>query len=105
MIDVLVNRGYLERHGDPGDRRRVVLELTDPGREVVQAVQRGVEAVDRRLEERVPPEQVDAMRSALIALSTIKGEGITTGAGRRRSSRQLRPPSSVPKTCPVRLTQ
>ena len=90
VIDVLVNRGYLERHGDPGDRRRVVLELTDRGREVVQAVQRGVEAVDRRLEERVPPEQVDAMRSALIALSTIKSEGITTGAGRRRSARQLR---------------
>ena len=90
VIDVLVNRGYLERHGDPGDRRRVVLELTDRGREVVRAVQRGVEAVDRRLEERVPPEQVDAMRSALIALSTIKSEGITTGAGRRRSARQLR---------------
>ena len=90
VIDGLVNRGYLERHGDPGDRRRVALELTDRGREVVAAVARGVEAVDRQLEERVPPEQIEAMRSALIALTGIKGEGLSTGAGRRRRARQLR---------------
>src|SRR5208282_3459211 len=72
VIDVLVNRGYLERHGDPADRRRVVLELTDRGRDVVSAVLRGVEAVDRQLEERVPSEQIDAMRSALIALTGIR---------------------------------
>src|SRR5580693_8435350 len=29
VIDLLVNRGYLEREPDPGDRRRVRLELTD----------------------------------------------------------------------------
>ncbi len=90
VIDVLVTRGYLERHGDPGDRRRVVLELTDRGRDVVAAVLRGVEAVDRQLEERVPPEQIEAMRSALVALTGIKTEGISTGAGRRQPARQLR---------------
>ena len=90
VIDILVDRGYLERHPDPGDRRRVVLELTDQGREVVEAVLRGVEAVDRRLSERVSPEQFDAMRSVLTALTQIKSEGITTGAGRRRPARQLR---------------
>ena len=31
VIDVLVTHGYLERHGDSGDRRRVVLALTDRG--------------------------------------------------------------------------
>ena len=36
-IDVLVNRGYLTRRTDPGDRRRVVLELTGRGQEVVDA--------------------------------------------------------------------
>jgi DNA-binding MarR family transcriptional regulator len=83
VIDVLVNRGYLERHPDPGDRRRVVLELTGPGQEVVDATVRGVEAVDRELRARVPPEQIEAMRSALIALAEI-------GAGRRRPVRELR---------------
>ena len=47
VIDVLVNRGYLERHSDPGDRRRVVLELTARGQDVVDATVRGVEVVNR----------------------------------------------------------
>ena len=36
---------------------------------------RGVEAVDRLLEGRVPPEQIEAMRSALIALTGVKEAG------------------------------
>jgi len=55
VIDTLVNRGYLERARDPGDCRRISLELTVPGQQVVDAVLRGVEAVDRQLEERVHP--------------------------------------------------
>jgi DNA-binding MarR family transcriptional regulator/catechol 2,3-dioxygenase-like lactoylglutathione lyase family enzyme len=90
VVDILVTKGYLERRGDAGDRRRVVLELTDRGREVVAAVQRGVDAVDHQLAEQVPSGQIDAMRSALIALTGIKGQGIATGTGRRRSARQLR---------------
>lgn len=90
VIDVLVNRGYLERHSDPGDRRRVVLELTARGQDVVDATLRGVEVVDRELEARVPPEQIEAMRSALIALTEIKTTGISTGAGRRPPARELR---------------
>jgi DNA-binding MarR family transcriptional regulator len=83
VIEILVNRGYLTRRPDPGDRRRMVLELTDLGEDVVDAVLSGIEAVDRRLAERVSAEQVDAMRSALIALTEIKGAAIVTGAGKR----------------------
>jgi DNA-binding MarR family transcriptional regulator/catechol 2,3-dioxygenase-like lactoylglutathione lyase family enzyme len=90
VIDVLVNRGYLERHSDPGDRRRVVLELTGRGQQVVDATRRGVEAVDRELEARVPPEQIQAMRAALIALAEIKTADLSTGRGRRGPARELR---------------
>jgi DNA-binding MarR family transcriptional regulator len=90
VIDVLANRGYLERHSDPGDRRRVVLELTGRGQEVVDATLRGVAAVDRELEARVPPGQIEAMRAALIALTEIKTTDLSTGAGRRRPGRELR---------------
>jgi DNA-binding MarR family transcriptional regulator len=83
VIDILVNRGYLTRRSTPGDRRRVDLGLTDRGREVVQAVLSGIEAVDRGLAERVPPEQIEAMRSALIALTEIKTVAVITGAGQR----------------------
>ena len=90
VIDILVNRGYLDREPDPDDRRRVRLELSDRGKDAVAAVLRGVEAVDRRLEEVVSPEQVSALRSALGALADIKQTDIVTGAGRARPARQLR---------------
>jgi DNA-binding MarR family transcriptional regulator len=90
VIDILVNRGYLSRSPDPGDRRRVSLALTDRGQEAVAAVYRGVEAVDRQLRERVPAGQVDAMRSALIALTEIKADDLATGTGQRRPTRQFR---------------
>ena len=89
-IDILASRGYLERHPDPADRRRNTLGLTGRGRDAVDAVVRGVEAVDAQLLERVPAEQVGAMRSALLALAEIKTSDAATGAGRRQPARQLR---------------
>jgi DNA-binding MarR family transcriptional regulator len=95
LIDVLVNRGYLERQPDPGDRRRVALELTARGQEALEAGVRGVDTVDDQLQERVSREQVEAMRSVLIALTEIKLDAVTTGAGMRRPARQLR------RFCPI----
>jgi hypothetical protein len=85
-----VKRGYLVRSPDPGDRRRITLELTELGGQVLEAVVRGVEAVDNQLLERVSLEQVQAMRSALLALTEIKSAALVTGAGRRRPTRQFR---------------
>ena len=90
VIDILVNRGYLERSPDLDDRRRIALELTDRGQEVVEAVSRGVEAVDIQLREQVSPDQIDAMRSVLIALTAIKSAGLENGAGIKRPTRQFR---------------
>ncbi len=89
VIDTLVNRRYLNRNTDPGDRRRITLELTERGQQVVEAVLRGVQAVDVQLRERVPADQIDAMRSALLALASIRNASFATGAGRRRQARQL----------------
>jgi DNA-binding MarR family transcriptional regulator/catechol 2,3-dioxygenase-like lactoylglutathione lyase family enzyme len=90
VIDLLVNRGYLEREADRDDRRRVRLELTDRGKDAVAAVLCGVEAVDRQLEDVVSPEQVSALRTVLGALTDIKQTDVATGAGRFRPARQLR---------------
>jgi hypothetical protein len=89
-IGILVHRGYVERGPDPDDRRRVTLDLTEKGQQVVEAVWRGVEAVDLQLHERVSAEQVDAMRSALLALADIKTTDVESGARIRRPARQLR---------------
>jgi DNA-binding MarR family transcriptional regulator/catechol 2,3-dioxygenase-like lactoylglutathione lyase family enzyme len=90
VIDILVGRGYVTRHPDPSDRRRIVLDLTDSGQEVLHAVVRGVDEVDRELTERTSPEQVAALRAALKALADIKVTSVAAGTGRRRPARQFR---------------
>jgi len=89
VIDILVHRGYLGRSPDPDDRRRITLELTERGQQAVDAVLRGVEAVDLQLQEHVSPEQIEAMRSVLLSLTEIKSAGLATGAGRKRPPRQF----------------
>jgi DNA-binding MarR family transcriptional regulator len=90
VIDILVSRGYLERSPDPDDRRRVALERTERGRQVVDAVLRGVQAVDDQLQERVTPGEIEATRAVLLALTDIKGASLATGTGRKRPTRQFR---------------
>ncbi len=36
LVDTLVTRGYLEREVDPEDRRRLVITLTDRGRDAAR---------------------------------------------------------------------
>jgi DNA-binding MarR family transcriptional regulator len=90
LIDTLVTRGYLERGADPDDRRRLVLELTDRGRRVLDAAGRGIATVDAKLLERVPAEQVVAMRSALAALAEIKSTSVAAGTVAAPAEHQLR---------------
>lgn len=95
LIDTLVSRGYVDRGPDPQDRRRISLELTERGRQVVQAVVRGVDAVDAQLADRVSAEQVAAMRSGLAALAQIKAADTAAGRGRPR------PPRSYLRFSPI----
>lgn len=43
LADGLVARGWVQRHGDPADRRRVLLGLTDAGREVYRSARESAE--------------------------------------------------------------
>ena len=90
LVDTMVERGYLVRGTDLDDRRRVSLELTPRGREVVEAVVAGVEAVDAQLHEQLAADKVEAMRAALLALAQIKISDTESGAGHPRLRRQLR---------------
>jgi DNA-binding MarR family transcriptional regulator len=90
LIDTLVERGYVSRSPDDGDRRRISLTLTDRGQEVLHAIVHGVDAVDHQLLERASAEQVEAMRTGLGILADIKSASLATGAGRPRPARQLR---------------
>jgi DNA-binding MarR family transcriptional regulator len=90
VIDVLVNRGYLDRRPDDSDRRRVVLELTERGHHVVEAVWRGTEAIDQQLATRVSPEEIASMRAGLMALADMKAEMTAAGTVQRRPGRRFR---------------
>jgi catechol 2,3-dioxygenase-like lactoylglutathione lyase family enzyme len=90
VVDILVNRGYLERNPDPSDRRRITLTVTDRGQEVVEAVWRGTEAIDQALAARVPAGTVDAMRTGLMALGDIKDATTSAGTAQRRPVRRFR---------------
>jgi DNA-binding MarR family transcriptional regulator len=72
LIDTLVLRGYLERHPDPEDRRRMTIELTDRGRAAAAAVRDGVETVDAELAEKLSPAGIDGLRAGLVALCEIR---------------------------------
>ena len=81
LVDALVERGYLDRQVDPGDRRRLNVSLTEHGRAAagVQAAAR--ETVDRALEAQVGAETVAAMRQGLAALIDIGRETGAADAG------------------------
>ena len=104
LLDILERRGYLQRNPGPEDTPGTVTELTEVtelaelterGTEVAQAVRRGIEAVDLRLRDRVAPEQIDAMRSVLVALAEIKSQGPGTEGGRPGPARQFRQISPI----------
>ena len=75
LIDTLVLRGYLARHENPDDRRRVDIELTERGHAAAKAVRAGVVAIDDALARRISPTELAGLRAGLAALVEIREEG------------------------------
>jgi DNA-binding MarR family transcriptional regulator len=75
LIDVLVLRGYLERHVSPDDRRRLELVLTDRGRAAADVVRTAVESVDDELARRISPSELAGLAAGLVALTEIREQG------------------------------
>ena len=72
LVDTLVVRGYLDRHVDADDRRRMTIALTERGRAAAAAVRDGVEAVDTELARLVTPAELAGLRAGLVALWGIR---------------------------------
>jgi DNA-binding MarR family transcriptional regulator len=64
-LDRLERRGLVARLPDPGDRRGVIVELTDRGRELVDAAVRANIASGRQLLSRLEPEEIKTLESLL----------------------------------------
>lgn len=74
LTDMLVLRGYVERETDPADRRRLVLHLTERGREVADLVDECVRRCDAAVAEVVGAESVAQTRRVLAAMTDLPAD-------------------------------
>lgn len=68
LADGLVTRGWIERHDDPQDRRRVRLGLTDSGRDVYLSARECAEDRMGRILDHISPGERKALVKGLEAL-------------------------------------
>lgn len=74
LVDTLVARGYLERRTDPQDRRRLIVSLTERGRDAAHVQTQAREAIDDALVKRTSEAGLTALRKMLAALIGIGKE-------------------------------
>ena len=67
-VDRLVAAGLVERHGHPGDRRVVVVRLTEPGKTAVDDAMSELLDYERSLLEALEPAERDALTATLRSL-------------------------------------
>ncbi|GAA4800358.1 MarR family winged helix-turn-helix transcriptional regulator [Actinomycetospora chlora] len=79
-LDGLVERGYAERTGDPGDARRRLVVLTPRGREVLAISADVLERCRARWADQVGPDRFAALEAALRTM-TDGGAGPLAAAG------------------------
>ena len=85
MADDMVSAGFIARHGDPDDRRRIQLELTDTGRSIrARALAESAE-MEAELRQRFGDVALDEMRTILIDFVNRHGGGDEIAALRSRS--------------------
>jgi DNA-binding MarR family transcriptional regulator len=86
LADGLVTRGWIERHDDPDDRRRVRLGLTDSGRQVYRSARECAEARMARILDHIEPSEgkalvrgLEALRGALREMAAQTGGRVPPG--------------------------
>jgi len=80
LVDTLVMRGYVTREGDPNDRRKLVITLTDRGRDAASVQGAARDRIDAELHARIGDSGIRALKRGLAALMEIGREEKTEGA-------------------------
>lgn len=85
LVDGMLGRGWLERRRDPDDRRRVLLELTDEGRDEAEQLRGITEEVVAEVVEELPEGErstiLSALRSVREAFERTDVDAGNDGAG------------------------
>src|ERR1700682_3724283 len=71
LADRLVRTGYVERRGDPADRRRVLLSLTRGGVRLINDLREGNHSLLRRWMSSLSPEDLAALTRGWRALAEV----------------------------------
>lgn len=82
LIDRLEKRGYVRRVSEPGDRRRIYLQLTEAGRRACEAAeqQMGAELAARLAH--LTDEELESLERGLVVLERVVGD-LESGGGSR----------------------
>jgi len=86
LADDMVSLGYLERAGDPSDRRRTQLRLSPTGERVWLRARAESEAMEAELRERFGDEQVGHLRALLTDFVERHGGAEELAANRARAT-------------------
>lgn len=71
MVDGLVKRELVAREGDPNDRRRVILRMTDPGKSAFETAKRQTNARLAEMLKTLTPDEQAAIVSALRIIRPV----------------------------------
>ena len=79
MVTALRDRGLIERHRDPADRRRLVLALTGKGHELLEEYRPAVSGLEAEMLSGLTANEAARLRQAILACRAA----LTGGAGER----------------------
>lgn len=72
VVDRLERAGLATRHPNPEDRRSYLIVLTPRGRQVAKAVAERVQQIERELQGRLKPADIDGFHAVITALENLK---------------------------------
>lgn len=91
LIDLLVNRGFLERTEDRVDRRRIALALTPRGEDALEAAEAATNRVNKALTEALSAEELAGFKAGLDVLVALSETYAASGTSRPAPSRAAYP--------------
>jgi DNA-binding MarR family transcriptional regulator len=71
IVDGLVRKGYVERHHDAADRRRIFLTITEPGARIGEQVHEQLHTALARFLSPLTPDQLEEITRAFQHLQSL----------------------------------